>query len=118
MSFPDTEKIDEHLRYLNQINGVVGSALVEYNGILISSELPRSFNKREMSAMSATMFGATEKAIENIGEPTIFKIIVDLNGETCLVVNAEEYLFLVMIKRDANMGLILIEIEEIINKLK
>ncbi|MFO8017009.1 MAG: roadblock/LC7 domain-containing protein [Promethearchaeia archaeon] len=118
MEFKNTSRINKELKFLNRIEGVIGSALVEYNGILIASNLPRDYNERDMLAMSATMFGATENAVANIGESKIFRMIVDLEDESWLVINAQKYLFLVMIKSTANMGLILIEVEEIIKKLE
>lgn len=118
MELTNQDIIEKELLYLNQIDGVIGSALVEYNGILIASELPRDYKEREILAMSATLFGATENAVANIDDTKIFKIIVDINGRSWIVVNAEEYLFLIMIKKKADMGLILIEVEESIRKLK
>ena len=46
---------DKELEKLELISGVLGTALINRNGLIITTRLPRDFDERKFGAMVATL---------------------------------------------------------------
>ena len=66
-----TEEFHDLLMNLEVISGIIGTAIVKSNGLLITSRLPRDIDDRKFGAMAATMLGAIETAINALGTTNI-----------------------------------------------
>ena len=111
----------DHLKYeLNKISstlGIIGCALVERNGLAITSELPRTINEKTLGAMAATMFEAMESAVPD-KEKNIDNITVEYEDFEIFITKVNDLvLFIGLIEYNIDLGLILIEIEEFIDKI-
>ena len=60
------QNLHKELEKLEGISDIIGTALVNRNGLLIASKLPRDIDDRKFCAMAATMFGAIETAASTI----------------------------------------------------
>ncbi len=115
---PKVEALNNELKKLEKISDILGSAIVNRNGMLITSRLPRDIEERKFGAMAATMFGAIETATSSLGNNKINNITVEFNHCQLIALPANEELIIVsLIDLDVNLGLILIEIEETIKKI-
>jgi predicted regulator of Ras-like GTPase activity (Roadblock/LC7/MglB family) len=105
---------------LEVISGIIGTAIVKSNGLLIASRLPRDIDDRKFGAMAATMFGAIETAINTLGTTKINNLTVELGTEYQLIVLkiTDQIILVSLLDLNVNLGLILIEIEETIKKIK
>ena len=105
---------------LEVISGIIGTAIVKSNGLLIASRLPRDIDDRKFGAMAATMFGAIETAINTLGTTEINNLTVELGTEYQLIVLkiTDQIILVSLLDLNVNLGLILIEIEETIKKIK
>ena len=56
------KNLSKELERLENFDEIIGTALVNRNGLLISSILPRNIDERRFGALAATMFGAVETA--------------------------------------------------------
>ena len=115
-----TEELHDLLMNLEVISGIIGTAIVKSNGLLITSRLPREIDDRKLGAMAATMLGAIETAISALGTTNINNLTVELGDDYQLIVlKATDQIILVsLLDLNVNLGLILIEIEETIKKIK
>jgi len=112
------ERIEEELRELNDRNGVIGTAIVNRNGLLITSRLPRDIDNRKFGAMAATMFGAIEVSATVIGKNKINNLTVELNDCQILILEINDQLIIItLLELSINLGLILIEIENTIENI-
>ena len=109
----------KELEKLEGISDIIGTALVNRNGLLIASKLPRDIDNRKFCAMAATMFGAIETAASTIGSKYVDNLTVEFNDFQLIIMGADEQLILVsLLNLNTNLGLLFIEIEETIKNVK
>ncbi len=113
------ENINKELQRLEHLGEIIGTAVVNRNGLLISSRLPRDIDDRKLSALAATMFGGIETATLNFENNQIKNVTVEYQNYQLIIVEINEKIILVSLSDiNANLGLIFIEIEESIKKIK
>ena len=112
-----TESVNKELDKLALINGIIGTAIVNRNGLTIISNLPRYIEERKFGAMAATMFGAMETAIATL-QDKIVNLTVEFNDYQLIVfIISTEIVFAVVLELDIDLGLLLIEIEECVKNI-
>lgn len=113
------QSIDKELEKLENIGGIIGTAIVKRNGLLISSKLPRDIDERKFGAMAATMYEAIEAAVSTLEKNQISHLTVEFNEYQLIIVAVDDNIILVsLMDLNINLGLILIEIEESIKNIK
>ncbi len=113
------QSIDKELEKLENIGGIIGTAIVKRNGLLISSKLPRDIDERKFGAMAATMYEAIEAAVSTLEKNQISHLTVEFNEYQLIIVAVDGNIILVsLMDLNINLGLILIEIEESIKNIK
>ena len=119
MNVSNKYKLNKELKKLEAIGGIIGTAIVNRNGLLVFSNLPGSIDDRKFGANAATMFGAIETATNLLKNEIVNNITVEFNDCQIVALGAGEQLILVsLIELNVNIGLILIELEEIIKNVK
>ena len=114
------DNITRELDKLELVNGIIGTAIVNRNGLIIISRLPRDIDNRKFGAMAATMFEAMETATTTLKDE-VLNLTVEFDDYQLIVyvINAE-IIFVSLLELNIDLGIILIEIEEckkIIQKL-
>ena len=113
-----TESVNKELDKLELVNGIIGTAIVNKNGLTIISKLPRYVEERKFGAMAATMFGAMETAITTL-QDKIVNLTVEFNDYQLVVfILSTEIIFAALIELDIDLGLLLIEVEECVKNIK
>jgi predicted regulator of Ras-like GTPase activity (Roadblock/LC7/MglB family) len=113
------QDLNRELEKLEEISDIIGTAIVNRNGLLIASKLPRDIEDRKFCAMAATMYGAIETAASTLGRSSVNNLTVEFNDFQLIIMAADKQTILVsLININTNLGLILIEIEEIIKNLR
>ena len=111
--------LDNELDKLEAISDIIGTALVNRNGLLISSRLPRDIDDRKLGAMAATMFKSIETAASALGSKIINNLTVEFSEFQMIVIGVDEHIVLVtLINLNTNLGLVFIEIEDFIRNIK
>jgi predicted regulator of Ras-like GTPase activity (Roadblock/LC7/MglB family) len=115
----ETQSLRKELEKLEGITDIKGTALVNRNGLLISSRLPRDVDDRKFCAMAATMFGAIETAASTIESNIVNNLTVEFSNFQLIIMEVDEHMILVSsLNINTNLGLIFIEIEEAIKNIK
>jgi len=115
----EIQGIDKELEKLGGISDIIGTALVNRNGLLVSSRLPRDVDDRKFCAMAATMFGAIETAASTIGSNKVDNITVEFSDFQLIIMETNENMILVsLLNLNINLGLLFIEIEEGVKNIK
>ena len=119
----ESPKIDDITRELDKlilVNGIIGTAIVNRNGLTVVSRLPRNIDSRKFGAMAATMFEAMETAATTLKD-RVLNITVEFDEYQLVVyVLNSEIIFVSLLELKLDLGIVLIEIEEcgkIIQKL-
>jgi len=114
------ESLNRELKELETRRGITGSAIVSRNGLLITSRLPRDIDQRKIGAIAATMFGAIETASTALGNnEKIYCLTIELEDYQLIILNASnDIIFALLIDLNVNLGLIFIELEETLKKIR
>ena len=111
--------LNKELEKLESFSGIIGSAIVNRNGLLISSRLPRDIDERKFATMSAIIYESSESVVSTLKEDQIAHLMVEFNDYKLIIVEVDDSrIFVSLMDLNINFGLILIEIEESIKKLK
>jgi predicted regulator of Ras-like GTPase activity (Roadblock/LC7/MglB family) len=114
-----SESIHKELDKLEAISEIIGAALVNRNGLLISSRLPRDVDDRKFGAMAATMFSAIETSALSLENKVVSNLTVEYSDFQLVVTGVDKSMVMVsLLKHNSNLGLIFIEIEDSIKKIK
>jgi len=106
------EQLSKELIKLESVLGIIGTVLVNRNGLTITSRVSRTFNEKKIGALAATMFEAMETAIIELNEE-ICNITVEYNEYQVVIMGATSQVILVaFIEHNIDLGITLIEVEE------
>ncbi len=113
------KKLDNVLNDLQRIGGVENSAIVTRDGILIKTTIPEEQHAETFAAMSATMLGAAEAASVEMGKGFPESVTVESRrGEIIITGAGPKAVLVVTTGPDANLDLILNEIEKMVAVIK
>ncbi len=113
------ESLNNELKRLENFSEIIGTAIVDRNGLLISSRLPRDIDERKLGALSATMYEAIETATSSLEDNEIKNLTVEYQDYQLIIMEIDNNTILVgMLAQDVNLGLLFIEIEESIKNIK
>lgn len=113
------KNLSKELERLENFGDIIGTALVNRNGLLISSLLPRNIDERRFGALAVTMFEAIETATSNLKNNQIKNLTVEYQDYQLIIVEIDDKMVIVsLIDIDANLSLIFIEIEESIKNIR
>ncbi len=112
------EEIENQLASLGSFSDILGTAVVDRNGILALSKFPRTTDPRKIAAISAMIYKAIGNVIDLIKENKISNLLLEFDKNQLIILEIDlNYLLLALIEVNVNLGLVLIELEEVINKL-
>lgn len=104
---------------LKKLDGIEACAIASRDGLLISSDMPEGVVPEVFAAMSATMLGAAETATNELGKGFPSRLIVESKDGRLICMGAgSKALIVVMTGDDATLGLVLIEITKVAEKIK
>lgn len=116
------EELKTALENLKNVSGVVGSAVVTSDGLLIYSDLPESVNKRALAAMAAAIVGTGMQVTKELAIGMLNQIMVEAKEGRFISIsvgNEEESPILsTLISPKANLGLVMLEMEKAAKKIQ
>lgn len=106
-----TQLMVERLRDLQASSpDVEASAIVSVDGLTIASALPQGIEEDRVSAMSAAMLSLGERIAGELGRGVLEQVYIKgENGYVLLAAVGEEAVLTVMARKEAKLGLILLD---------
>ncbi len=106
-----TQQMVERLRNLQvSSQDVEASAIVSVDGLSIASALPQDVEEDRVSAMSAAMLSLGERIAGELGRGSLEQVYIKgENGYVLLMSVGEEAVLTVMARKEAKLGLILLD---------
>ena len=115
----DKSILNEILKELNNAEGIIGSAIVTRDGLVIASQLPENVDSATFAAMSAAMTGAAETAISELKKGLVDRVIVESKQAKIITIGAgSEAILVTLTGKEARLGLILIEMKKAAEKIR
>jgi predicted regulator of Ras-like GTPase activity (Roadblock/LC7/MglB family) len=111
------EGINKELAKFETVNGILGLAVVDENGLTIISRLQRSVDERKFGAMAATIHGAMETAIIPFREDLLNLIIEYTDSQIIIMSFKTKIVLVVLIEMEVDLGFMLLEMEEILKNI-
>jgi hypothetical protein len=113
------EQLKNVLTELRRTGGIDASIIVSRDGLLIVSDVPEDVHVNTFAAMSATILGAAEMALSELGKGILDRIIVESKKVRVIVKGAgPKALLVVMLPPEVGLGLALVEIEKTADKIQ
>ncbi len=107
------EKLTQILQKLTSTGEVEGAAVITRDGLLIASDLKENIDGETFAAMSATMTGAAETAVQELKKSSPDRVIVESKNTKLITTGAGEQAILAcIVNPDAKLGLILMEMKK------
>ncbi|MFN2145915.1 MAG: roadblock/LC7 domain-containing protein [Anaerolineales bacterium] len=115
-----TQKLVERLRDLQASSpDVEGSAIVSVDGLSIASALHQEIEEDRVSAMSAAMLSLGERIASELGRGILEQVYIrGENGYVLLMAVGEEAVLTVMARKEAKLGLILLDMKRAVQDLE
>ncbi len=119
MSKTRTEQLVERLRDLQASSGdVEGAAIVSVDGLSMASSLSGNIEEDRVSAMSAAMLSLGERISSELGRGELDQVNVKgTDGYVILTAVGEEAVLTVLARKDAKLGLILLDVNRAVDDL-
>ncbi len=114
-----TQKLVDRLRDLQASSpDVEGSAIVSVDGLSIASALHQEIEEDRVSAMSAAMLSLGERIAGELGRGVLEQVYIrGENGYVLLMAVGEEAVLTVMARKEAKLGLILLDMKRAVQDL-
>lgn len=113
------EQLDAILSQLENTGGIVGSAVISRDGLVVTHHIPDNANAESFAALTATMTGAAETSVMVVGKGTPDRILVETESIKLITVGAGSELFLsVLASPEANLGLVFMEMKSTVEAIK
>jgi len=110
--------IDEILHGLKTVGGVISSAVVTRDGLLVSADASTDVDAETFAAMSASMMGSAETAITEVKGGTAGRVIVESENSKLIALGAgPKVLLVVLTTRETQLGLILLKLNDAARKI-
>ncbi len=99
------------LAQLNKTQGVLGSLVVNRDGIVVASDFRIDADEAGMGAVASSILSALEGALKHVKIGKLKRYIVTGNAAKIVIVKTEPALLLVLLDPEANMGMVNVEIQ-------
>ncbi|MEM5794037.1 MAG: roadblock/LC7 domain-containing protein [Candidatus Aenigmatarchaeota archaeon] len=115
----EKKELEDVLKELEKIGDIIGSAIVRRDGLLIASGLPSEVNARAVAAMAAAIVGTSETSTKELEIGEFQQVIVNASeGQYVAIGAGEEAILIALLRKNANIGLILLEMEKAAKKIE
>ena len=113
-----SERLDEVLLDLKNVDGIESAAIATRDGLLIAANTLPGTHPETFAAMSATMLGAAKTAASSFKEESVNRVIVESNDCRLVAIGSgPKSLVVVLTEINSGLGLILIELEKSARKI-
>lgn len=103
--------IEKNLSEIKEIPGVIGSILINKDGLTTGSSLAQSaeLDKELVGALSLSIYKATRNAIDTLNQGSLNQITLQTKDRVMTIFNSEEFILTTIMQKNANLGLVRLE---------
>ncbi len=103
--------IDKNLSEIKEIPGVIGSILINKDGLTIGSSLSQNteMDKELVGALSLSIYKATKNAINTLNQGSLNQVTLQTKDRIITIFNSDDFILTTVMQRTANLGLVRLE---------
>jgi len=105
------------LSQLNKTQGVWGSMVAGRDGLVIASDFATEVSEDQVGAISSQLLAALDGALKRIQLGDFKRFLIGGSENKMALIALSQVILIVMMKRDANMGLINVEIRRAMDEI-
>ncbi|MEJ2280222.1 MAG: roadblock/LC7 domain-containing protein [Candidatus Lokiarchaeota archaeon] len=112
------EQVNEILEDLEEkVADIIGSAVIRKNGLVVAAALPSESNDRMVAAMSAALLGTSKRSAEALFQGSFQSLHLELDKGSMFLMSAGRVILVAITKKEPNIGLITLEMEDTSKKI-
>ena len=113
------DKVAEALKRLSETNqDIVGAAIVSNEGLMLVGEIPGNMDKDLVSAAFAALVSIAERASHQVELGNLSQLIMLSENGGVLICSGKRSSLVLLMKPDANLGLILMDVANVMKEIK
>lgn len=112
------EMLNNIINELNSLSAdVEASAIISTDGLILVSQLPSSIDEDRMGAISAAMLSLSKRAVQELKQGNLDQVLIKgTDGNILMVEAGEDVILTVMVKVNAKLDLIFLDLNRIAKK--
>jgi len=115
----DMNRVDRILKRLSETNqDIVGAAIVNNEGFMLAGKIPKNVDEDLVSAAVAALRSIAQRASQQIELGNVIQLIMLSENGGALIHSGKKSSLILLMKPDANLGLILIDVMNIMREIK
>ena len=119
MPSSDMNRVDRILKRLSETNqDIVGAAIVNNEGFMLAGKIPKNVDEDLVSAAFAALRSIAQRASQQIELGNVIQLIMLSENGGALIHSGKKSSLILLMKPDANLGLILIDVMNIMREIK
>jgi len=113
------DRVNEILKGLSETNeDIVGAAIVSNEGLILAGEIPKNMDEDVASAAFAALVSIAERASQQLELGSLTQLLMLSENGGALIYSGRRASLVLLIKPDANLGLILIDAADVMCEIK
>ena len=119
MPSTNMDRVNEILKGLSETNeDIVGAAIVSNEGLILAGEIPKNMDEDVASAAFAALVSIAERASQQLELGSLTQLLMLSENGGALICSGRRASLVLLIKPDANLGLILIDAADVMGEIK
>jgi len=113
------DRVNEILKGLSETNeDIVGAAIVSNEGLILAGEIPKNMDEDVASAAFAALVSIAERVSQQLEFGSLTQLLMLSESGGALICSGRRASLVLLMKPDANLGLILIDATDVMNEIK
>lgn len=119
MPSTNMDRVNEILKGLSETNeDIVGAAIVSNEGLILAGEIPKNMDEDVASAAFAALVSIAERVSQQLEFGSLTQLLMLSESGGALICSGRRASLVLLMKPDANLGLILIDATDVMNEIK
>lgn len=113
-----TKRLLDILLGMERMIGIEASVLASRSGLVIMHDLGTAYNARKVAALATLVASFSERAAKELDKGAMSRVIVECERGHIICMATKKLILSVLARKDANLGMVLMEMEEAMQKIQ
>ena len=100
------------LKRINRIPGVYGTVIIGEDGLVMASDIAGNDDPQALGAVASGIASTLTAALRRMGHGSVSRFVINGDKGCVVLLSAGEAIILTLVKKEANMGMVLVELKE------
>lgn len=105
------------LKRINKIPGVRGTMIIGEDGLLVANDLAGNEDPNALAAVASSVASTVSSAMTRMSTGDLSRCVLNGDKGSIVLFVVETAILLTLVRKDANMGMVLVELKDASQKL-